>query len=85
MSSFGFSDLSPQELAALASTPALPPPPGIKPNFADPVGIQDPFIIVTSLFLALTGIFVLCRVYTKAVIARKASWDDCMHPAVSLV
>ena len=77
MSSGSLSNLSPQELAALSRTPTIPPPPGVEPSFLTPENNQHPLIIVSSLFLALSSVFVLNRAYTKTFIVRKHSWDDC--------
>ena len=77
MSSANSVDLDPQKLYALSNTPAIQPPPGVEPNFANPVNNRQPLIVVSSLFLGLTSIFALTRAYVKTFIIRKYSWDDC--------
>ena len=70
-------NLDPQELYALSNTPAIQPPPGVEPNFFNPVNNRQPLIVVASLFLGLTSVFALTRAYVKKFIVRKYSWDDC--------
>ena len=77
MSSANLANLGPQELYILSHTPAIPPPPGIEPNFINPTSNSQPLIVVTSLFLGLTTLFALNRAYVKTFIVRKFSWDDC--------
>ena len=70
------SNLSPQGIDVLSKTPAVQPPSGVVPNFETLENNQRPLIVVTSLLLALSSIFMLNRAYTKTFIIRKFSWDD---------
>ena len=56
---------------------ALPPPPGVIPNFADPYSITKAALAATIVFLILTTITTGIRCYTKLFIIRKHGWDDC--------
>ena len=73
------SDMSPEQLSAMASYPALAPPPGVLSNFTSDAPNQNaPFFVVTSLLLGIMGVFILNRFYAKTFLIRKYSWDDCM-------
>ncbi|KAL9049450.1 MAG: hypothetical protein Q9162_007217 [Coniocarpon cinnabarinum] len=65
--------LPPQLLNQL---PGLTPPSGVTPNFVDPPSHGDVFIIYASIMLALVLILFSVRIYTKAYIIRKWTWDD---------
>ena len=56
--------------------PALPPPPGSKSNFIDPVDHGVIYIAVGSVGLVLVVLFVLLRLYVKVWILRLFGWDD---------
>ncbi|MCJ1380898.1 hypothetical protein MMC17_004007 [Xylographa soralifera] len=59
--------------------PAAEPPPGVVPNFVNPY-TQAPLLIITgSVFVAIMIMFVSARLYAKAFVIRKATWDDCKH------
>ena len=68
------SDIPPSVLDTL---PALQPPAGVQSNFVNPEDRGHVCTAITSVLFA----FMLClyanRVYTKLVIIRKVSWDDC--------
>ncbi|KAI1738012.1 hypothetical protein F4680DRAFT_426821 [Xylaria scruposa] len=55
---------------------ALPPPPGVEPNFNDPFNRGPIYIIIASIFLALPTIFVGIRLWARIVIQRSPWWDD---------
>ncbi|KAH6721033.1 hypothetical protein BKA61DRAFT_589855 [Leptodontidium sp. MPI-SDFR-AT-0119] len=56
---------------------ALPPPPGITPNFAHPKDVLRTVNFVTqSLCISLVTIFVLMRIYTRAVIQKMMYKED---------
>lgn len=57
--------------------PAYPPPPGVTPNFKNPVSLAMPLIVVNVVFISLMAIFVVLRIYTKHFIVCKLWWDDC--------
>ncbi|KAA6410958.1 MAG: hypothetical protein FRX48_05269 [Lasallia pustulata] len=73
--------------AAILEGPAMPPPPGVNPNFVDPHSQGPTLIIGGSIMITLMTLFVLARGYTKYHIIRKASWDDvtCVIAAVGAV
>ena len=68
--------LTPEELNALSDVPALSPPPGIQSNFVNPQNQTLSFLLVTSILFGMMGIFFVNRVYTKAFIIKKYTWDD---------
>lgn len=73
------SQLTPAILAdpdALRQYPASAPPPGITPNFGHPENRGPVLIAVGGLMIALMTILLAIRIYTKARIVRKFSWDD---------
>ena len=59
-----------------ANTPALDPPPGVKPNFIDPVSQANIFIITSSIFLALMVTIFSLRLYVNLWIKRSFGADD---------
>ena len=56
--------------------PALPPSPGVTPNFARPEGNGSLLVFVNGTLSALMLILIAIRVYTKISIVQKFSWDD---------
>ena len=70
-------NLTPEQLPALASFPAATPPPGVIPNFTNPYSQANVLIIVGSVFVGLMVMFGIARLYVKAFVIRKATWDDC--------
>ncbi|MCJ1437582.1 hypothetical protein MMC27_006969 [Xylographa pallens] len=73
------SSLTPEELNALSNVPALAPPPGIESDFINPQNQSLSFLLVTSILFGIMTIFFLNRIYTKAFIIRKYTWDDCVQ------
>ena len=72
-------NLTPDILAdpdALRQYPAAVPPTGVTPNFAHPESRGSRLVIVGGLMVALMTLFLASRVYTKAKIIRRFSWDD---------
>ncbi|KAI1292702.1 hypothetical protein F5Y03DRAFT_375394 [Xylaria venustula] len=49
---------------------ALPPPPGIEPNFIDPRSQRDRNIALHTVLLSLITIFVSVRIYTRVWITK---------------
>lgn len=70
-------ELSPDQLLMLVDFPAALPPDGVTANFVDPESRASVLIGVGAFFVAIMVVFVLARLYTKAFIIRKGSWDDC--------
>ena len=57
---------------------ALPPPPGITPNFADPPSLQGGVIAVLVVALTVTTLCIGLRVASRlADRFKNAGWDDC--------
>jgi len=69
---------SPELRAALAQIPAMAPPPGVKSNLVNPESIAYRQTIATSILMAIMMLFVFNRIYVKAWLVRKLSWDDGM-------
>ena len=64
-------------LAELMTIPAGTPPPGIKPDFADPP-TRVPVILGVSITFFVLAIFcVSIRIYTKLAVVKNWKWDDC--------
>lgn len=61
-----------------SKTPISPPPPGIVPNFDDPVSFSTAIIILAIVFLTLSCVFFGGRIYSKIYIAHSPGYDDCM-------
>ena len=62
---------------------ALPPPPGIIPNFVDPYSTADSAKAVSVLYMVLTTLTTAIRLYTKFYILKAHGWADCMSYSVS--
>lgn len=60
----------------LADIPAGLPPPGVTPNFVNPPSLRDPTITANAVFLSLSTVFVLLRIYTRKWLTRMLKWDD---------
>ncbi|KAK0750688.1 hypothetical protein B0T18DRAFT_54677 [Schizothecium vesticola] len=61
-------------------TPPVPPPPGVITNFTDPDSLSATSLAINVIFLAIAGVFVILRFYTRACITRRVGWDDYMVP-----
>ena len=77
MSSMTASGPVPRAFKHALNQPVLPPPPGVMPNFTNPPDHGKLQIVVTSLLLGVTVLFLLNRVYMKVFIVKKYTWDDC--------
>lgn len=56
--------------------PISPPPPGIVPNFDDPVSFSTATIILAIVFLTISCVFFGGRIYSKIYIAHGPGYDD---------
>jgi len=63
--------------------PAGAPPPGVIPNFTDPKTRVWMIDVSAAVCLPLLVFFASSRLYAKAFIVKKRSWDDSMvcHPS----
>ncbi|OTA54202.1 hypothetical protein K449DRAFT_469621 [Hypoxylon sp. EC38] len=59
------------------NTPSLAPPPGIEPNFSNPVTLQSKVIAVAAVTLFLCTVGISARIYTRAVILKQFDHTDC--------
>jgi hypothetical protein len=60
----------------LSQIPSAAPPPGVKPNFVNPVTLADATVAVSATTLVLAIILVSLRLYSTLRITRSASYDD---------
>ncbi|KAI0854946.1 hypothetical protein F4860DRAFT_520329 [Xylaria cubensis] len=58
------------------NTPLWPPPPGVIPNFVDPVSRAPVIREGIYSILAIMIVFVLLRLYSRTRLARCFGWDD---------
>ena len=56
--------------------PSMAPPPGVIPNFINPVTLADPIVAVCAATSVLAFILVCMRLYSTTRITRSASYDD---------
>ena len=56
--------------------PGLPPPPGHESHFQDAYTLQPIYAITVSLCIIVTTSLVAARLYTKARIIKKLTWED---------
>ncbi|KAI0411920.1 hypothetical protein F5X98DRAFT_32434 [Xylaria grammica] len=68
--------LSPEQRNAVLSQPALKPPDGVEPNFDNPPNRNGLVLSVTIVLVVLTTTFVLTRLYSKLIVARKIYIED---------
>ena len=61
---------------SVLDSPAAAPPPGVIPNMINPPSTGYLLISVESILQGLMMCFVFNRIYAKAFIARKWTWDD---------
>jgi hypothetical protein len=61
---------------------AVPPPPGIVPNFTNPESAAYRLIVGTIVCPAITLVFLLLRLYTKRYILKKLLLDDCEYVCI---
>jgi len=54
------------------------PPPGVIPNFTDPETRVSRIDVSAAVCLPLIIIFASTRLYAKAIIVKRRSWDDGM-------
>ena len=59
-----------------STTPALQPPPGLKPNFLNPEDRGPKFVTAATVVFILMVLLYFNRVYTKLLLLRKVSLDD---------
>jgi hypothetical protein len=67
------SSMSPTQLA---DTPAIPPPPGVTPNFIDPISRSPMGIGVSCMIIFLMIFFFVLRIYSRIFIQKHLTWDD---------
>ncbi|KAL2047262.1 hypothetical protein N7G274_001281 [Stereocaulon virgatum] len=60
----------------LSQIPSAAPPPGLKPNFVNPVTLAGAMVAVSATTLALAIVLVSLRLYSTLRITRSASYDD---------
>ena len=60
----------------LSKLPALAPPAGVVPNFIDPESRAYAVLVGSGVITAVTLIFVILRLYTKAFVTKAIGWED---------
>lgn len=63
---------------------AIPPPPGVIPNFEHPVSRKKDVVISAIVCPIIAGLFFALRLYTRIHITRTLGWDDCKLRWVAL-
>lgn len=63
--------------AQIASLPITAPPPGVIPNFVDPVSRSHEIYIPAGVCLAFMFLFASLRLYAKLFIQKRRDVDDC--------
>ena len=61
----------------MANVGALPAPPGVEPNFIDPLNQNLAHDILHAVGLSVVSVFFVIRLYTRYFIIRRLGWDDC--------
>ncbi|KAF2235595.1 hypothetical protein EV356DRAFT_523099 [Viridothelium virens] len=70
------SNATPEQLQAILNGPALPPPPGVQPNFIDPHNFWLVGVIVVSLGFSIATLSLMMRLYTRCFIMRQVGIED---------
>ena len=60
----------------LSKIPSAKPPPGVEPNFIDPVSRAYDLRVACGTITAITMIFVSLRMYGKVFVVRSIGWED---------
>ncbi|PQE28485.1 integral membrane protein [Rutstroemia sp. NJR-2017a BBW] len=63
----------------LATLPALTPPVGVIPNFANPESRAYSVIVINGIFTSILIIFVALRMYAKVFVSKTVGWEDGEH------
>ena len=58
-------------------TPAMKSPEGVEPNFINPPSHDKANVILHTICLTLTTLFLMMRLYTRHYISHWVGWDDC--------
>lgn len=65
----------------MTEQPAIPPPPGVVPNFIDPENRVMTIININAIFMALSGVILLLRLYSRRFIVHQLGFADCKTDA----
>lgn len=65
---------------ALLNGPAMPPPDGIIPNFANPPNLNKEITFTLALCMSVATLLISIRMYTKMFIIRSVGHEDCKVP-----
>ena len=57
--------------------PALPPPPGVTPNFTNPENRSAVGLSIGSMLLGIMIFLYAIRIYVRCYVSRTIFWDDC--------
>ncbi len=79
MISFDVSNLTPDEQEEVLNGPALPPPPGVVPNFDNPGRWNYWGILTNVLCLTITLAVIGLRAYVKIFCVKKPRIEDCKY------
>ena len=62
----------------LLNASAVPPPPGIVPNYVDPPSIGYAVLVVATISMILATIMLALRVFTKLYLIKAWNLEDCI-------
>lgn len=57
----------------------FPPPPGVEPNFTNPIYRSAGIVLLTAIFVPLSTSFLAIRIYTKVHIIKVFGLEDCQY------
>ena len=60
--------------------PGLKPPPGVTPNFINPVNYQNTIVATLAVCLTVATLFTALRLYSKIFIIKSVALEDCKYP-----
>jgi hypothetical protein len=64
---------------------AIPPPPGVTPNFVNPPNSFGNMVALHTVCLFLITLFLGLRLYTRQFITHSLKVDDCTHSLICAI
>ena len=66
-----------KHIPGLQNLPVRAPPPGVVPNFVDPVSRRYEVYVTAGICLPILALFAVARLYVKVLVLKTRTKDDC--------